>query len=101
MFLYTDPQGSVSFEVSLKLDFDQQGVIQPSPIVIQNTQGTVGFFGQGTFGVTAYGAKLLKLFQTQVIGSGFAVSFLFDSAVAGPPFSLDALTVEYATNSRR
>lgn len=101
MFLYTDPQGSVSFEVSLKLDFDQQGVIQPAPIVIQNTQGTVGFFGQGTFGVTAYGAKLLKLFQTQVIGSGFAVSFLFDSAVAGPPFSLDALTVEYATNSRR
>ena len=101
MFLYTDPQGSVSFELSLKLDFDQQGTVQPAPIVIQNTQGTVGFFGQGTFGVTSYGAKLVKLFQTQVIGSGFAVSFLFDSAIAGPPFSLDALTVEYATNARR
>jgi hypothetical protein len=101
IFLYTDPQGSVAFDLSLKLDFDESGIIQPAPINIQNTQGTVGFFGQGTFGVTSYGAKLVKLFESQVVGSGFAVSFLFDSATEAPPFSLDALTVEYATNSRR
>jgi hypothetical protein len=99
--LYTDPQGSVAFDLSLKLDFDESGIIQPAPINIQNVQGTVGFFGTGTFGVTSYGAKLLKLFESQVVGSGFAVSFLFDSATEAPPFSLDALTVEYATNARR
>lgn len=101
VFLYTDPQGSVSFDLSLKLDFDQQGIIQPAPITIANTQGTVGFYGAGIFGSTSYGAKLVKLFQTQVVGSGFAVSFLFDSSTAAPAFSLDALTVEYATNARR
>jgi len=101
IFLYTDPQGSVAFDLSLKLDFDEAGTIQPAPINIQNVQGTVGFFGSGVFGTTTYGAKLVKLFESQVVGSGFAVSFLFDSATQAPPFSLDALTVEYATNARR
>jgi hypothetical protein len=64
-------------------------------------QGVVGFYGTGVFGTTSYGAKLIKLFESQVVGSGFAVSFLFDSATEAPPFSLDALTVEYATNARR
>lgn len=101
IFLYTDPQGSVAFDLSLKLDFDEAGTIQPAPINIQNVQGVVGFYGTGVFGTTTYGAKLVKLFESQVVGSGFAVSFLFDSATQAPPFSLDALTVEYATNARR
>ena len=101
IFLYTDPQGSVAFDLSLKLDFDEAGTVQPAPISIQNVQGVVGFFGTGVFGTTTYGAKLIKLFESQVVGSGFAVSFLFDSATQAPPFSLDALTVEYATNARR
>ena len=101
LFLYTDPQGSVAFNVSLKLDFDSQGAIQPAPISILNTQGTVGFFGSGTFGVTRFGTKLLKLFQTQVVGSGFTVSFQFESNDQNPPYSIDALTVEYGLNDRR
>ena len=101
LFLYTDPQGSVAFDVSLKLDFDSQGTIQPAPISILNTQGTVGFFGSGTFGVTRFGTKLLKLFQTQVVGSGFTVSFQFESNDQNPPYSIDALTVEYGLNDRR
>lgn len=101
LFLYTDPQGSVAFDVSLKLDFDSQGTIQPAPISIQNTQGTVGFFGTGTFGVTRFGTKLLKLFQTQVVGSGFTVSFQFESEDDNPPYSIDALTVEYGLNDRK
>ncbi len=101
LFLYTDPQGSVAFDVSLKLDFDSQGAIQPAPISILNTQGTVGFFGSGTFGITRFGTKLLKLFQTQVVGSGFTVSFQFESNDQNPPYSIDALTVEYGLNDRR
>lgn len=101
LFLYTDPQGSVAFDVSLKLDFDSQGTIQPQPISILNTQGTVGFFGTGTFGITKFGTKLLKLFQTQVVGSGFTVSFQFESDDQNPPYSIDALTLEYGLNDRR
>ena len=101
LFLYTDPQGSVNFDVSLKLDFDGQDVIQPQPISFANTAGVVGFYGTGTYGTTSYGNKLQKLFEAQVIGSGFAVSFQFTSDNSDPPFSLDALTVEYGINDRR
>ena len=101
LFLYTDPQGSVNFDVSLKLDFNGQDVIQPQPISFANTAGVVGFYGTGTYGTTSYGSKLQKLFEAQVIGSGFAVSFQFESDNSDPPFSLDALTVEYGIHDRR
>lgn len=101
LFLYTDPQGSVNFDVSLKLDFDGQDVIQPATISFANTAGVVGFYGTGIYGTTSYGNKLQKLFEAQVIGSGFAVSFQFTSDNSDPPFSLDALTVEYGINDRR
>jgi len=101
LFLYTDPQGSVNFTTSLKLDFDTQGTIQPPPITFANTSGVVGFYGVGTYGTTSYGTKLLKLFEGQIIGSGFAVSFQFESDGTDPPYSLDALTVEYGIHDRR
>ena len=102
MFLYTDPQGSVSFDVSLKLDFDQKGSVQPTKIDFNNTTGTVAFMGQATFGSTAvFSSKLQTLFETQIIGTGFVVSLQYTSDSDDPPFSLDAITLEYATNTRR
>ena len=103
LFLYTDPQGSVTTSVNLKLDFDDQGSIQPSTIVLSNNAGSVGFYGTSTakYGTTVYGDKLKKQFQTQVVGSGFSVSLQFVSDSQDPPFSLDAATLEYATHDRR
>ena len=43
MFLYTDPQGSVDFDTSLKLDFDGKDTIQPTPITFSNTTTTAPF----------------------------------------------------------
>jgi len=76
MFLYTDPQGSVTTSVNLKYDFDDYGSIQPATITLSNNAGSVGFYGSNsaTYGTTVYGTKLKKLFQTQVIGSGFTFS---------------------------
>lgn len=103
MVLYTDPQGGVSFSVNLKLDFDTLGSIQPDTIVLSNATGTVGFYGNSTakYGSTVYGTKLVKQFETQVIGSGFSVSLQFVSDSQDPPFSLDAATLEYALHDRR
>lgn len=101
LFLYTDPQGSLNAEVSLKLDFDTTGIIQPLPIDFSNATSTVGFYGQATYGSTSYGTKLKRLFETQTIGSGFAVSLQFVSEGTDPPFSLDAATLEYALHGRR
>lgn len=103
LFLYTDPQGSVTTEVNLKLDFDTQGSVQPDTIELSNTAGVVGFYGSSTavFGTTVFGNKLVKQFETQVIGSGFSVSLQFVSESQDPPYSLDAATLEFATHDRR
>jgi len=101
-FLYTDPQGSVSFDMSLKLDFDQKDSIQPTEIDFDNNTGQVAFYGTATFGSSAvYSTKLLTLFETQLIGSGFTGSIQFESDSTDPPFSLDAITIEFGTNTRR
>jgi hypothetical protein len=103
LFLYTDPQGGVTTSVNLKLDFDTQGSIQPDTIELSNEAGSVGFYGSSgaRYGTTVFGSKLVKQFETQVIGSAFSVSLQFVSEGQNPPFSLDAATLEFATHDRR
>lgn len=103
LFLYTDPQGGVTTSVNLKLDFDTQGSIQPDTIQLSNEAGSVGFYGSSgaRYGTTVFGSKLVKQFETQVIGSAFSVSLQFVSDGQNPPFSLDAATLEFATHDRR
>ena len=48
LFLYVDPQGSVTSAVNLKLDFDDEGVIQPDTIILSNETNAVGFYGAST-----------------------------------------------------
>lgn len=103
LVLYIDPQGSVGITANLKLDFDDEGLIQPSSIIFSNTTGTVGFYGSptATYGTAKFGSKLKKVFDTQVVGSGFTVSLQFTSDSIDPPFSLDAATLEFSTFDRR
>ena len=102
MFLYTDPQGGVTFDTSLKLDFDQKDSIQPNRINFNNQTGQVAFYGQAVYASSAvYSNKLVTLFETQLIGSGFVVSLQYTTDSTDPPFSLDAITLEYSTNTRR
>lgn len=103
LVLYIDPAGSVDVSAALKLDFDDEGLIQPDVIQFSNTTGTVGFYGSptATYGVARYGSKLKKVFSTQVVGSGFTVSLQFTSNSIDPPFSLDAATLEFASFDRR
>jgi hypothetical protein len=102
-YLYLDPQGSVTTLMNLKLDFDDADVIQPDTITLSNAAGAIGLYGSQTakYGTSVYGEKLKNVFQTQVIGSGFAVSLQFVSQSQDPPYSLDAVTLEYSTHDRR
>jgi hypothetical protein len=102
-YLYIDPQGSVTTLMNLKLDFDDPDVIQPDTITLSNSAGTIGLYGgpSAIYGTAVYGEKLKNVFQTQVVGSGFAVSLQFVSQSQDPPFSLDAVTIEYSTHDRR
>ena len=102
-YLYLDPQGSVTTLLNLKLDFDDADVVQPDTITLSNAAGSIGLYGgqTATYGTSVYGEKLKNVFQTQVVGSGFAVSLQFVSQSQDPPYSLDAVTLEYSTHDRR
>jgi hypothetical protein len=103
LYTYLDPQGSVSIVFSMKLDFDDKGSVQPEAITLSNTTNNVGFFGNAlaTYGTVVFGEKLLKVFDSQMIGSGFSVSLQFESNSNDPPYSFDAVTIEYASHDRR
>lgn len=103
LVLYVEPTGSVDVDVNLKLDFDEVGVIQPNTITLSNLTGVAYFYGSSTatYGASAYGAKLKKVYQTQVVGAGFTASLQFDSISVDPPFTLDAATLEFSTFDRR
>jgi hypothetical protein len=103
LFLYLDPLGSLSTLVNIKFDFDTEGSVQPDTIPLSNTTGSAGFYGDtaARYGVIRYASKLKKLFQTQVVGSGFSVSLQFSSNSITPAFSLDAATLEFGTHDRR
>lgn len=50
MDLYTDPQGTIEVDVSLKYDFDVEGTLQPPAINISNTAGeSLPLFGSAQF----------------------------------------------------
>jgi hypothetical protein len=103
LYTYLDPQGSVSIVFSMKLDFDDKGSVQPEAITLSNTTNNVGIFGNAlaTYGAVVFGEKLLKVFDSQMIGSGFSVSLQFESNSNDPPYSFDAVTIEYASHDRR
>lgn len=103
LFLYTDPNGSVSLDSGIRLDFNDKEIIQPDEFVISNISNNVGLYSMpsSTYGTTLYGGSLKKVFENQLIGSGFTVSLQFVSNNTVPPFSLDAALLEFATFDRR
>ena len=48
-----------------------------------------------------FGGKVQNLFNTQTVGTGFTTAIQFRSDSTDPPFSLDTVTLEYGTNTRR
>jgi hypothetical protein len=93
----------VTTDVSLKYDFEEADVIQPTEITFNNTSGSdaLAFYGEAVFGTGTYGGTIKRLFDSQTVGSGFVVSLVFTSESTNPPYSLDALTLEYGTYGRR
>jgi len=80
-FLYTEPTGSIDFDLSLKLDFERSntGIIQPNAISLGNTTSNVFLYGTAAFAHTALVNN----------GSGYAVGA---TSIAIDTFSGDSNT---------
>ena len=103
LYTYLDPQGSVDVTLNMKLDFDDKGSVQPEAISLSNAANNIGIYGNAlaTYGTATFGEKLKRVFECQTIGSGFSVSLQFESNSSDPPYSFDAVTLEYASHDRR
>lgn len=98
---YVNPEGSISGVVNPELNFSQVGEIQPPQILLQNTADSPFFYGAATYGTAIYGGKLTYSFTSQMVGSGFTISLQYGFSSITPPFSLDAITIEYLNNDRQ
>lgn len=98
---YIDPTSSVTGTATLKFDFDEPYVIQPSATNVQYNGVTVSYYGQASYGSSTFGGKLVKTYVNPVIGSGFTVSVQYNFDSTDQPFSLDAIMLEFAYQDRQ
>jgi hypothetical protein len=98
---YTDPVGSVSGTTTLKLDFDEPNLVQPAGSTITNTASGTGVYGTSTYGSGTFGDRLVALFVNPLVGSGFTASIQYTFKNTDPPFSMDAMTIEFLPNDRQ
>lgn len=99
---YIDPDGN--FTATMSIDYDFSTGIRPSPITLSNniaSNAGIGIYGTSTYGTGIFGEALQVQLRDQLTGSGFVVSLEYTSSGSTQPFSLDAVALEYATESRR
>jgi hypothetical protein len=99
--LYTNAQGTVIGNLNLRFDYDEPDVVQPNTLPFSNITNTVSVYGIATYGTGTFGGKLVTQFTKQVVGSGFAVSLEYSFTEETPPFTLDAVTLEFAYHDRQ
>jgi hypothetical protein len=98
---FVDPSGKISGKVTPKLDFDAGGIIQPDENSLDSNDTSAAVYGRARYGVDRYGTKLQNSLTNPLIGSGFTVSLEYLFEGADPPFSIDAVTIEYINNDRQ
>jgi hypothetical protein len=98
---YVEPQGSINGIVAPRINFDEPKVVQPPTIQLANTADAPFLFGAATYGTATYGGKLTYSFTSQMVGSGLTISLQYSFNEITPPFSMDAITIEFLNNDRQ
>jgi hypothetical protein len=98
---YVDPEGSLGGSVTPRLNFDDEGTIQPPQIIFDTNVTSGSLYGVSIYGVGTFGGKLRNTIAEQLVGSGFTLSLQYTFDGVDPPFSLDAIAIEYQNNDRQ
>lgn len=99
---YIDHTGSIDCSCSPRIDFDNKNTIQPEAFTISDSVSSGSYYGEAIYGVATYSSaeKPSRVFSNQLTGSGFSLSLEYNFEDNNPPFTLDALIVEFNTNDR-
>lgn len=98
--IYTQVEGDMAMQVSLKLDREDPQVLQPDAVGISQT-GALPVYGTAIYGTSLYGQLTYPVFNTNLIGSGFTGAFLFTITDDSAPVRIDSFTVTLAAKGRR
>jgi hypothetical protein len=101
MRLFVDPQGGFRSNVSTEYNYGDEGTIAPPTQLLSNDTDTASFYGNSTYGTGVYGGKIKYIFDLNLSGSGYVVSFTFDSESTDPPYSFDSMILQYGQYGRR
>ena len=85
---------------SLRYNFDDTDTPQPDPYELSSAT-VAAFYGNGTYGTSAYGSSGFPLERKSVEGSGFVVAFKFEDESTKKSLSLKGFELEFIPGGRR
>ena len=94
------PEGEVSVNMYVRLNYDDSDTPQPDVITLTTT-GSGAFYGVGKFGTAVYGLGDLPITRKSVEGSGFAVALKITDTSTNNPWTLKGFQMEFTPGGRR
>jgi len=101
VILHYLPTGTVSsVDMNLIYDYDDVTAPQPSAYDLRNSAG-FGVYGDSTYGIAAYGSRLVTpLYRQTVEGSGFTVALRFSDDSTNPTYRIQGFALEFTPGVR-
>jgi len=93
-------EGNANVTVGTVLDYNDSSVLQP-PNVSFTSQMGVAIYGSAIYGTDIYGGNNFPVTKTNLIGSGHTAGLIYTSNDINPPYSINAIVLQYGTNARR
>lgn len=96
---YYSPENDIDGSLTVNLDFNSSGVVQPTTITFTQTGGGA-VYGSAVYGTATYANDdNNSVLRTGLIGAGKTAQFRFDFG-GSAPFVVDALFITYAVEER-
>jgi len=100
--VYARREGGSSISLESLFDFEENGIIQPAAIALEDYFVSNSFFGTAVFGTNNFDSIADETAEVGLIGSGFFHSVKLTSNTSGDtPYIVDGFSIEFAQKGNR
>ena len=101
--LYLKTSGNFDLRGNLSFDYKDSRVLQPPSFKVEADQTSTFFWGKldTVWGDFIWGLPLKDIYETNVLGSSFTVSFNYYDNSTNPSYSLDTALLEFKFNDKK